>query len=54
MGARRDGDQVRDERRHEPTHADRFRSPNCLTGTTNHDESAVRERLFEQGLESAV
>jgi hypothetical protein len=49
-----DGDQVRYERRGESTDVDRFCSLNCLTGTTDHDESAVRERLFEQGLESTV
>lgn len=49
-----DADDVRYERRDGSDAVERFCSLNCLTGTTDHDESAVRERLFEQELESTV
>ncbi|MFD1646004.1 hypothetical protein [Haloarchaeobius litoreus] len=49
-----DADQVRYERRDGSTDVDRFCSLNCLTGTTDYGESAVRQRLFEQEPESTV
>lgn len=49
-----DADQVRYERRDESNDVERFCSLNCLVGSTEYDESAVRERLFGDGAESTV